>query len=419
MKHARCLQCVFVTAAALLATGCASKHDRTDTSPDIWSNVQSATPLLQSAFNEAPQLRLQIAVATIRPASGNQPARLERQVFRCGAEYFYPASTVKLLACVAALETLDDLRRSTGNSLVDADCPLTIQPLFPGDAAQASDESNVFGGTITVNHEIRKILLVSDNQAFNRLYDVAGRDLLNARMHAAGLASVSITHRLSESRAIPDQAATAAVTVHTPRGDVQIPARTGTLTLMNQGPGLLVGSGYMKGDKPVMQPMDFAARNAVSLIDLQNALAMVVRPDIDLGLPGFALSEQDRSRLIGAMTQYPAQSANPIYSAADHPDHYCKLFLPGLREWRPGHPLLVLNKVGQAYGFTIENAYVENLTTGEAFFLAATIYTNQDGILNDDAYEYATLAEPFMSELAREVAQRLFPAAAPPTDLTP
>jgi hypothetical protein len=120
------------------------------------------------------------------------------------------------------------------------------------------------------------------------------------------------------------------------------------------------------------------------------------------------------------MTQYPAQSANPVYTAADHPDHYCKFFLPGLRAWRPGHPLLVLNKVGQAYGFTIENAYIEDLTTGEAFFLAATIYTNQDGILNDDAYEYTTLAEPFMSELAREVAQRLFPAAAgPSTDLTP
>ncbi|MCX5690666.1 MAG: serine hydrolase [Planctomycetota bacterium] len=410
MKHVRRLKSVFVIAAMVTVCGCASHKDRISTPSEAWSKVQNATPLLQSTFNDATRLRLQIAVATIKPASGNQPARLERHVFRCGEEYFYPASTVKLLACVAALETLDDLRRTTGNDLVDADCPLTIAPLFSGDTSQSADESNVFGGSITVNHEIRKILLVSDNRAFNRLYDVVGRDLINARMHAAGLASVSITHRLSESRPIPDQAATAAVTVHTARGDAQIPARVGVMPLMNQGPGLLVGSGFIKGDKPVMEPMDFAARNAVSLIDLQNALAMVVRPDIDLGLPGFTLSEQDRARLIGAMTQYPAQSANPIYTAADHPDHYCKFFLPGLREWRPGHPLLVLNKVGQAYGFTIDNAYIEDLTTGEAFFLAATIYTNQDGILNDDTYEYTALAEPFMSELAREVARQLFPA---------
>ena len=33
------------------------------------------------------------------------------------------------------------------------------------------------------------------------------------------------------------------------------------------------------------------------------------------------------------------------------------------------------------------------------FFLTATIYTNADGILNDDKYEYATVALPFYTAL--------------------
>ena len=31
------------------------------------------------------------------------------------------------------------------------------------------------------------------------------------------------------------------------------------------------------------------------------------------------------------------------------------------------------------------------------FFLAATIYTNSDGVLNDDAYDYDEVALPFFA----------------------
>jgi hypothetical protein len=36
---------------------------------------------------------------------------------------------------------------------------------------------------------------------------------------------------------------------------------------------------------------------------------------------------------------------------------------------------------------------------GVGFLFAATIYTNRDGILNDDKYEYAEVADPFFEEL--------------------
>ena len=90
--------------------------------------------------------------------------------------------------------------------------------------------------------------------------------------------------------------------------------------------------------------------------------------------------------------------------------------------------------MGQAYGFTVDNAYIVDVG-GErvsrppytahatphhparllpprcpvlrrresivrpvrcrrSFFLAATIYTNANGVLNDDQYEYESVAEP-------------------------
>lgn len=357
--------------------------------------------------------RVQVAVAKVERTADGRPT-LRRMTWRCGAEYFYPASTVKLLGAVAALDKLRDLRAATGNPLVNADAAMRIAPLFDGDRPQDLEPSNKDGGCITVQHEIRRIMLVSDNEAYNRLYDLVGVDELNDRMHRAGLSSVRLSHRLSDPRPIPDQSHTAAITLRTPLGDVEVPARDGRAVEPLHERGVMVGEGMMTRGGVVKGPVDFSRRNRVSLLDLQDALIMITRPDIDLGGRAFTLDDVDRLRLTFPMEQYPRESPNPVLDDPHFTDEYCKFFLPGLRAWRPERRLRVLNKVGQAYGFTIDNAYIEDPVTGEAFFLAACIYTNADGVLNDDRYEYATVAEPFMAALAREMASMLFPDRSAP-----
>ena len=395
---------VAIGSCAMAAVGCRSVEE-----PNAIRERLAARPDLFGEVVRAPEtFRVQVAVAKVERAADGRPV-LRRMTWRCGDEYFYPASTVKLLAAVAALEALSELRSTTGNPLVNADAPLRIHPLFDGDAPQEREASNADGGVITVQHEIRRIMLVSDNPAFNRLYDLVGVDDLNDRMHQAGLTSVRISHRLSDARTIPDQARTAAVTIRTALGDVDVPSRQGRPPEPLRQRGVLIGDGMMRKGVVEQGPVDFSKRNAASLLDLQDALIMVVRPDIDLGGRRFSLDEDDRARLVSPMEQYPRESPNPVLAKPQYTDDYCKLFLPGLREWRPDRRLRVLNKVGQAYGFTIDNAYIEDPETGDAFFLAACMYTNADGVLNDDRYEYASVAEPFMAALAREMAEMLFP----------
>ncbi len=132
---------------------------------------------------------------------------------------------------------------------------------------------------------------------------------------------------------------------------------------------------------------------------LQRGLCMVVRPDVDCGGPGFALTDEDRALLLEAMSQLPRESANPAYDPAEYPDDYGKFLLPGLERVVEKDRLRISNKIGQAYGFTTENAWVVDRDTGRGFFLAATLYTNADGVLNDDNYEYETVALPFMADL--------------------
>ena len=359
-----------------------------------------------SRFLAAPEdFRVQLLVSEV-----GSDGHLHRSGYRVDAEYFYPASSIKLCAAVAALQTIEQLRADSHSpDLLNA--PLEIAPLFPGDAAQSEDKGNFAGGKITVAQELRKLALVSDNQSFNRLYDLVGHEALNRRMHELGLESVVINHRLSESRSIPEQKAAAAVTFFPPDAAlVKIPARTSAFVLTNAASNLHVGTGQMKGNELVKTPMDFTSRNGISLVDLQNLLIKLVRPDIDLGTPPLKLEPPHRDWLLRAMTEYPRESANPVYSAEHFPDQYSKFLLPGIRRVfpsvTPGERIEVTGKNGQAYGFSIENSYSRNPKNGRAVFVTAVIYANADGILNDDKYDYATIAEPFLADLGELVARR-------------
>lgn len=355
--------------------------------------------------------RLQVVLGRIEDGEGGP--RLVQHGYRLEAEYFYPASAIKLCAAVAALETLSELAASTGLA-VDETTPLVFHPLFEGETLEAEDPSNVEGGRITVEHEIRKLFLVSDNVAYNRLYELAGQDAVNRSMHRAGLASARIAHRLSEARTVEENRRSPRIVFAGKDFRHEIPERISAAELppIPVG-GLTVGRGFLSGGKRVDRPFDFTHKNRMALADLQRALCKAVRPDVDAEGEGFRLSEPQRALMLEAMGQYPRQSRNPVYDPADYPDHWVKLFLPGLDRVMPRGPdgaarVEILNKVGQAYGFTVENAYLRDPATGRSFFLAAVLYTNSDGILNDDRYEYEDVALPFFADLGEAVARAMW-----------
>ncbi len=334
--------------------------------------------------------------------------RLVQHAFRADAEYFYPASAIKLCAAVAALERLSALREETGLAIDEATA-LVFHPLFEDEVLEEEDPSNRDGGRITVGHEIRKIFLVSDNVAFNWLYELVGPAALNRSMHRAGLASARIVHRLSEPRTVEENRRTPAIELVGDGFRHRLPERVDALDLapIPVG-GLDVGRAYLSGGGRIEGPMDFRYKNRMSLGDLQRALAKVVRPEVDAGGEGFRLGARQRGRMLAAMVQYPRQSENPVYDPEEYPDRWGKLLLPGLERVLAKERLRIYNKVGRAYGFSVENAYVMDAETGRAFFLAAAIYTNSNGVLNDDRYEYEEVADPFLADLGEAVARALW-----------
>jgi hypothetical protein len=362
---------------------------------------------LQKVLEHPEEYRLQIVLGLVEEGADGRPF-LRQYTYRAGAEYFYPASSVKLFAAIAAMQKLADLREQTGLDL-NLDTPMVVHPLFEDDVLEDSDPDNLQNGKITIKQQIRKILLVSDNQAFNYLYEFAGPDGIHASLEAAGLSAPRIIHRLSEARSEEENRQLPQIDFVTDEYVYKLPQRSvDPLPNREIVEHTNVGSAYISGAEQVAGAMDFSGKNYFPLNDLQRGLCMVILPDIDCGGPGFNLKEYDRQVLLEAMSQYPRESLNPRYDPDEYPDDYVKDLLPGLTRVVPADQLRIFSKTGTAYGFSTENAWVADQGNDRGFFIAATLYTNADGVLNDDQYEYTTVARPFISDLGEALARVLW-----------
>ncbi len=408
---------VLLYSLALLMSACSSSHLNRPHFSESGSVLEATDPFirelllsepaLQPYLSRAEELRVQVVLGWLE--AGAVP--LLRQVgFRVDAEYFYPASTVKLFAAIAALERLAELRSETRMPM-DRKTPLRLHPLFEGEELVSSDPTHLATGTVTVEHEIRKLFLVSDNEAFNRLYELVGPDGLARSLERAGLPNARIVHRLAEPRTLEENRQLPQIDFVAPKWEYSLPQRIAPPWTPpdTEIPGLYVGRGYLDAQGTLIaKPFDFSLKNRFSLLELQQGLCKLIRPDAHCPTRGtFQLEEGDRTFLLDIMGQLPRESADPVYDPSEYPDSWGKFLLPGLGEVAPTSDWEILNKIGRAYGFSTENAWVHHRPTGRSVFVAATLYTNQDGILNDDRYEYAELAEPFFRALGRALGRWL------------
>lgn len=305
-------------------------------------------------------------------------------VYRADAEYFYPASTIKLIGAVAALQTMESLGASI-------DAPIGWGDVDrPGESLLASD-----GSVPVLRRELERMLIVSDNEAFNMCFDLAGQRELNETMWDAGLSSVKIEHRLSRVASAANRTAAAPMRLETASGSVLLPRRAGIGEIPPPAiPGLSIGSGFMRGGTLVREPMRFDRHNRISLRDLHELTIAINRPDLArIRLP---ISASHRELLAEFMSKL-----------APVPEEY-KPFFPGVCRVLQPSRVRVASKIGLAYGFLTDTASITDLASGREFFLTATIYVNSDGVLNDDAYDYDAVGFPVLADLAEAATRRVF-----------
>ena len=346
------------------------------------------------------QYDVQIVYTQIDRDENNFPHFTTRTYQLDEKKYYYPASTVKMPAAFLALEKINRLKIMG----LDKNSILKTGAGSPPQTAAETDTTSE-NSLPSVAHYVKKIFLVSDNDANNRLYEFLGQAQLNEALWAKGFENVKIVHRLGITGF--DEEAN--------RHTNPVSFFDGEKLLYHQGEvysqavrdfqlsETLRGKGYFSDGELVNEPFDFSKKNYISLKVQHDILKAVIFPEATPAAQRFDLTEDDYHFLYRVMSELPRESQFPKY---DHePDHYVKFFIFGDRKEDEKMPpnVRIFNKVGWAYGFLTDVAYVVDFEAGVEFFLAATIHVNADGIFNDDNYEYESVGLPFLANLGRVV----------------
>lgn len=317
------------------------------------------------------------------------------------AAYFYPASTIKMPLAFLALEKAQWLRK--GGIALDRNSTMITEQASLMQTAVYNDPTSE-DGRPTLGHYIKKIFLVSDNDASNRLYEFLGQEYIQSQLSAKGYPSAQIIHRLSTSLPDAENRHTNPVSFFDTAGQLLYKQSDQKSKLNFLSRKDAVGKGYISRGNLVNAPMDFSTKNRVYLTDLHNMLRSFIFPEAVPPAQRFDVSQNDRSFALQMMSQLPRETRYPDYSDPEHYDSYVKFFMFGheKKQSMPAH-IRIFNKVGWAYGFLTDVAYVVDFKNNIEFMLSATVYCNNDEVLNDDRYEFETVGLPFLGKLGQAV----------------
>ncbi|HEX5168316.1 MAG TPA: serine hydrolase [Cyclobacteriaceae bacterium] len=342
---------------------------------------------------------VQIIYTQINRDANNQPHFKTFYFNTDSNRYFYPASTVKLPAVMLALEKLNDLNVAG----LDKYTTMLSDSVYSGQQSVLKD-STAATGLPSIAHYARKILVVSDNDAFNRLYELIGQKEFNEKLADKGY-SARILHRLQRFLT-PDQ------NRHSERirfvhGDSIIYEQPMLINQDSISPPerILKGKGYIKGDDVLVnEPFDFTYKNFLSLTDQHAILRSIIFPESVPPSKRFGVGEDDRKFVLKYMSQLPEETTYPpYYKDTTYYDAYSKFLLFGNDHDQIPSGLRIFNKIGDAYGYMIDNAYVVDFDHNVEFMLSAVINCNTDGIYNDEKYDYENIGYPFMKNIGQAV----------------
>lgn len=315
--------------------------------------------------------------------------------------YFYPASTVKLPLAVLALEKLNE-RQVDG---LNRDTPLRIDSGYLKQIPLTRD-STAPGGFPSIAHFIKKVFLVSDNWAYNRLYEFVGQREIRERLSRRGLNNIRILHRFIVGDTRETSRHTNPFTFY--RGEKIIyrqPSAYNELNFFKDLQPIFYGNGYIDGEgRLIQEPFSFTAKNFFPLGMQHELLKRILFPESYNPSLRFDLRPDDYRFLYTYLSMLPREStAFPDYSdTAEYWDSYAKFLMYGSEKGTriPPH-IRIFNKIGVAYGYVTDNAYIVDFHNKVEFLLTATIATNSDGVFNDDTYDYEKTGYPFMEHLGR------------------
>lgn len=313
--------------------------------------------------------------------------KVKNHTFRLKSdEYFYPASLVKLPLALLTLEWLD----KNGFSK---------EYILNTKASSICTGKYTKPDSITIAQTIEKSLVVSDNKAFNELYELLGVDYINSTLHKKGYSSAQIFQRLDNCDYLTNLKNDSVSLVKAYKDTVY---RRGKLQSLFpfETKNAVVGTQFFNNGKYLETGKNFKHCNQISLMDLHNMLISSVFPSAIPFEKQFCLNTSDQNFLLKCLQKLPNELDSARYSKRDSTSNMdFKYILAGGSGKNFPTNVKIFNKVGLSYGFMEDIAFVVDTESKTGFFLSCVLFANEDGIMNDGKYEYNSVGFPFMKRI--------------------
>lgn len=350
-----------------------------------------------------PKYEVQLIYTQINRDAQNRPTFIRHTYHLNAQQYFNPASLVKLPVAALALEKLNTINKAgvTRRTIMATGtayrCQIPVRFAAPTDSGQVA----------TVGNYIKRMLLVSDNLAYNRLYEFLGQRPLNSRLAQLGYSTARITRRFAPCDTAANRY-TNPISFHTPQGDTlyKEPAKVNPQPYTNPLGRILKGRAHQAGGQIIPEPYDFTTANYLSLTDITSLLQSVLFPESLPESQRLHLTSNDYAFLRRYLHATPHESGFRPYAPLRYFDAYKKYLYYG-RSPKARHlsALRIYNVVGMSHGYLADVAYFADSLHRSEFMLSAILYVNQDAIINDGAYEYESIGLPFLAQLGQSIKQ--------------
>jgi hypothetical protein len=358
-----------------------------------FDTILNQNALLKKLTSKADKYHIQIIYTQIDSIE-NEPVFTDYYFNVNSQNYFYCASLIKLPVSILSLQKLNELGIKS-NAVMFTDSSIACHRKVKSDTSSITNFPSA-------EHYIKKMLLVSDNEAYSRMYEFLGVDYLHENLLKKGYSEIRILNRYDGNCKGKDNLISNPVifldeNLHVLYRQEQItPSQTFSFPKINMNVGKAY---YNEKNKLVSKPKNFSGSNYMSLKDCHSILK-----DLIFKSPNsFQISDDQRNFLTRYLSYYPRESASPKYNSKVYYDSYKKyLFYGDSKNTITDTNLIITNIVGQSYGFMSDCTYFSDKKNKIHFMLSAVIYANEDEILNDGKYDYRNIALPYLAELGRQ-----------------
>ena len=367
--------------------------------------INGGHPMIRDMIDSS-SYEIQIIYTQVDRDDGGNPHLQSFYVNRDDDHYFYPASTVKMPVAFLALQRINELQKL--NPKINIYSRLEH---LAGHSQQREVSIDSSSSTLYPNvaHYIEQIFSVSENDAYNRLYEFLGQDYINEELRDKGVFRNSrIRTRVGISGFdTKSNRFTNPITIRDENGSI-LYEQEEYEAIYNDFPVLKKtskGIGYYDDDTKsiVEDSFDMSEKNFINLTDLEASLRKIIFPELYDASERFDLSQSQYEFLYSVMPKTPLDFDFHQAHAGEYYDSYVKFFYNGdSKEPIPDH-IKIFNKVGWAYGTLTDCSYIADVKNNIEYFLTATILVNKNGIYNDGEYEYQEKGLPFFSKLGEAV----------------